>query len=59
MNRQFIEGDMSQPVEQDNAGITFQLVEGNALYEEDLVGLLNQTHGGAAGEFAMWLRRGT
>ena len=43
MNRQFIEGDMSQPVEQDNRGITFQLVEGNALYEEDLVGLLNQT----------------
>ena len=42
MNRQFIEGPVSRPGEKDNGGNTYQLVEGNALYEEDLVGLLNQ-----------------
>ena len=42
MNRQFIEGTMSRPGEQDNGGNTFQLVESNALFEEDLVGLLNR-----------------
>ena len=42
MNRRFIEGAMPQPGEQDNDRRTFQLVEGNALYEEELVGLLNQ-----------------
>ena len=42
MNRQLIEGAMSHPGEQTNGGKTFQLVEGNALYEENLVGLLNQ-----------------
>ena len=41
MNRRFIDGDMLRPGEQHSHGSTFQLIEGNARFEGDLVGLLN------------------
>ena len=42
MNRRFIDGDLPGPAGQHRGASIFQLVEGNARFERDLVGLLNQ-----------------